>query len=447
MTDRNSMIQELEEKAATILLEKRRQIPRRPIVIEFCGTPKSGKTTCINGLNIFLKRNGFKTQLLTERASVCPISDKHNPNFNIWTTCMALAETAFFCTEKNKELDVIILDRGIFDGLCWFQWLHDSERLNSSDFSILSTFLTKNIVVPKIDIVYVFDVDAEESVKREYANLLTDKAGSIMNKKSLQSFSTATMKAIANFSASFNRVEQINTTDTMQNDVNYKVTSQILSNLSDMVEEKIGYIDIQHFDSFIDRLCFEHRDISKTLQLKFAPRSEIENDDSRLQVIPIAAITSEDDSRIFVVRKSPQATHEGSAEKDRTLGYIGGHIRLEDSQPNKNDFLKTIKTALARESFEEVRQSFAFEDNNPIYIWDKSSPKSKRHLAICFHKRVDFDNTKFKLDKDEFVSKSNSKKSGQILTTDEITKEKLEPWTKTIVQKFLTKQHSLFDVQ
>ena len=56
-----------------------------------------------------MKRNGFKTQLLTERASVCPISDKHNPNFNIWTTCMALAETAFFCTEKNKELDVICI--------------------------------------------------------------------------------------------------------------------------------------------------------------------------------------------------------------------------------------------------------------------------------------------------------------------------------------------------
>lgn len=435
--NREEVIKELENKAASILTEKRKHTPRRPIIIEFCGTPKPGKTTCINALNIFLKRNGFKTHLLTERASVCPITDKHNPRFNLWTVCTALAETLYICTEKNKELDIIILDRGIFDALCWFEWLYKEERLSEEDFKSVSSFLTQNICIPILDIVYIFDVNYEESLKREYANLLTNKTGSIMNKKTLCAFSDSIKVATEKFQNSFSKIKEINTTKKSPNDVNYEVTSETLSIISDMVEEKVGYVDMDSFKKFSNNNTFRHCEIDENIKLKFAPRSDIEDDDMKLQIIPIVAITSKDFSRIYVVRKSPRVISDESAEKDKTLGYIGGHIRKEDATKSNDDFLTIIKVALSREVREEVRQSFSFEEDNPLYIWDKSTEKSKRHLAVLFHKRVDFDNIKLVLDKDEFVSKSNSKKSGQILTSDELSKEKLEFWTKTIQREIL----------
>src|SRR5687767_6227441 len=92
MSEAERTINKLEGMASALLKAKRAVRPRRPIVIEFCGTPKAGKTSCISSLVIFLKRNGFKVKVLTERASVCPIRDKFDPNFNVWTGCSALAE-------------------------------------------------------------------------------------------------------------------------------------------------------------------------------------------------------------------------------------------------------------------------------------------------------------------------------------------------------------------
>ncbi len=83
-------IRELENLAGEVLALKKLHRQRRPIVIEFCGSPKAGKTSCINSLNIFLKRNGFKTAILSEHASFSPISDKYNPVFNVWTCSSAI---------------------------------------------------------------------------------------------------------------------------------------------------------------------------------------------------------------------------------------------------------------------------------------------------------------------------------------------------------------------
>ena len=40
----------------------------RPFIIEFCGTPKAGKTLCVDVLSKFLSRNGIPVYVVTERA-------------------------------------------------------------------------------------------------------------------------------------------------------------------------------------------------------------------------------------------------------------------------------------------------------------------------------------------------------------------------------------------
>ena len=51
---KNNQIIKLEQLAAEILSLKKERKQRRPIIIEFSGSPKSGKTTTITSLNIFL---------------------------------------------------------------------------------------------------------------------------------------------------------------------------------------------------------------------------------------------------------------------------------------------------------------------------------------------------------------------------------------------------------
>ena len=85
---KKSILQERAERAAALFRDK----ARKPLVIEFAGVPKAGKTTTLTQVQAFLKRCGFRTDVMVERASVCPIRDKKHANFNIWTLCTTLAQ-------------------------------------------------------------------------------------------------------------------------------------------------------------------------------------------------------------------------------------------------------------------------------------------------------------------------------------------------------------------
>jgi len=71
-TERRIQALELEVEAVLPLLAQK----RRPFIIEFAGTPKSGKTTTLGAIHQFLKRNKVTVRTLQERASVAPLLDK-----------------------------------------------------------------------------------------------------------------------------------------------------------------------------------------------------------------------------------------------------------------------------------------------------------------------------------------------------------------------------------
>lgn len=60
---------ELQAKAVETI-ERLKKCPRsRPLFVEFAGTPKSGKSTCIDTVNHFFRRSGYKVLAPTEGAS------------------------------------------------------------------------------------------------------------------------------------------------------------------------------------------------------------------------------------------------------------------------------------------------------------------------------------------------------------------------------------------
>jgi hypothetical protein len=84
-----SAINEFEQQARSIR-EQLAQHKRRPFIIEFAGTPKSGKTTTLSAIHHFFKRNDLKVSTFQERASVAPLVDKGTAFFNTWVTCSTL---------------------------------------------------------------------------------------------------------------------------------------------------------------------------------------------------------------------------------------------------------------------------------------------------------------------------------------------------------------------
>lgn len=454
--ERKVIIKELQKLAEEVLALKLEHRQKRPIVIEFSGSPKAGKTSCINSLELFLKRNGFSVSIVQERASVCPVSDKQSPMFNLWTACMSLAGLIGTLENKKNQVDVLILDRGIFDALCWFQWLVCNKKMEEKQKEVTENFLLMEELVKCVDIVFAFCVSPDISIEREYATLLTDKLGSIMNQKVLGEYLEAIEDTITNRSKFFHKVFKIETSNKNQDEVGKEVTTITLETLKDLLMERIGYFEKNEIlnEILLSKQIFSDDKLTDVLSsIKFDLRNIVEDNSNYIQPIPIAVITNIEKNKVLVIKKNRNAVSIDSPERDKILLYIGGHSRYEDStEVTSHDFVSICKSTLKREIKEEIGISIAMNGIRPFYIYTPSNERSKKHLAVCFVISLDEEGIKLHLDSHELIQNKGKSKSGRFLTIDEICQEpELEQWSEMILKQCFNteyksnRQLSIFD--
>lgn len=431
------LIEVLEQSAQEVLRLKRTSIPRRPIVIEFCGSPKAGKTSCISALSMFLRRNGFRTKVLVERASVCPVTNKYDPLFNVWTICSAIAELSETISNSPKEYDVVILDRGLFDALCWFEWQAAHYYLDSDSLERIANFLTMKRWRAAIDLVLVFQATATKSIDREYAALLTRKRGSIMREPILESYVSSMDVATKKYGPVFRSIKNFDTSEMDQNQVSFKVTQLVLEMLQSTVSESIGFLPIALFDElqFSGAKAFSPEQLPIGDCVTFDARPRVELDDALIQPIPILVITDRNHQQVLVARKNRKAAKESSPEHNKVLLYFGGHTRVEDSfVSGKRDLMSVCRSALTRELKEEIGVDFCPEHLEPILlIWEKDNERSRRHLAICFLWETDLDSLQIKLDRNEFAVGQDSTPSFAFVR--DLKSAQLESWSQAILAR------------
>ena len=438
--DRKKIIKELQELAENVLSLKAEHRKKRPIVIEFSGSPKAGKTSCINSLELFLKRNGFSVKVIQERASVCPVSDKQSPMFNIWTSCMSLAGLIGTLEDKSSTVDVLILDRGIFDALCWFEWLSSTDKMEDHQKLITEQFLLMDELIKSIDIVFAFRVEPHISIEREYANLLTEKIGTIMNKTVLEEYLGAIRRTIEKKKVYFHSVFEIDTSNKGQDEVGKEVTTKTLETLKDLLMERIGFIQrTEQIDNLIckNRIT-EYEDLIEFLPpIQFDLREIVESNSRFIQPLPIAVITNKEKTKLLVIKKNKIAVSATSPEKDKHLIYVGGHSRYEDkTESNSSNFISICKTALKREIKEEIGISVALNNITPVFLYVNEHSTSQKHLAVCFLVPVDEESVKLRLDSHELVLNKGKSKSGKFLSLSEIQQFDLEDWSSTILSHY-----------
>lgn len=438
-------IAELESLAERVRIMKKDYRQRRPIVIEFCGSPKSGKTSCINSLNLFLKRNGFKTGVIAEQASICPIKDKHSPVFNVWTANSTIGLlSSMLDPRRNEQLDIIICDRAIFDALCWFEWMLSKETLDNSEYCHLTNYISMPRWANKIDLVYIFKASPEVSIKREYTHLLTRKPGSIMNQKILTEYLTSIENAKEHFAARFRMVQEIDTTEIGQDEVSAEVTKTILHKLEDLIIEKVGFVEkdileIQNLFENPNGINYKWlEDMSIPLdKVMFNRRDKVEDNNNQLQFIPIGILTNPEHSRILILRKQPIAT-KYSADGNSYLTWFGGHMREEDKINGLSTFEEVAKITLKRETEEELGISISLDSIKPYYLYSMDHEKSINHLAVCFLIEKDLDNLKLSINTDELVTNKGTSRSGTFIDIEKLKHGPFAPtekWSQIILSK------------
>lgn len=421
-------------------------VARKPIVIEFAGVPKAGKTSTINQIQAFLKRCGFKTEIVIERASICPIKDKKHVNFNIWTACTTLAQLLEKTQTPPRPEDpqILILDRGIFDSLCWLRMMERLNRLRPNERRTVQTFLEVADWRERISGVILMTASPGDSMAREQGLLPVEGGqGSIMNSDVLNQMSEV-FKATADELKGLFRIFAVDTSSDGKAPTAKRtaelVADKVLSWIEELLEENILSLPKSSVESaFGSSKAISDSSAGKLIDLfqshgTFIPRSQVEADQGRVQALPIVVVRN---SVGEVLRLRRRESVSSNPLHEKIVIWAGGHVRREDSRDGCS-----IQTCAIREIEEELRlrlEGSSLKLLGAVYVKEGTSGK---HVAIVYEWRARTDDVAVALSNAEFFERRGTSLSGKFVALDKIIEDlnqgKMgEQWSDEIVRSFL----------
>jgi predicted NUDIX family phosphoesterase/thymidylate kinase len=381
----------MDESMPAILAELEKQISqvqprlsekRRPFIIEFAGTPKSGKTTTISAIHQFLKRNSVNVRTFQERASVAPLVDKGTAFFNTWVTCATL--NGIIEALEDEKLDVLILDRGLFDGLVWIDWQEKTHRVSEEEAKGFRSFVLTPRWRGLVDLVFVMHCDAATSLEREHSKQITLRHGAIMNVATLAQLRSHYLEAARRYKDQFKSIRVINNSGGREMKMVADVAKRILDWLGRFTDEEVLCVPRRSVEGQV-RLSETKvvrpnwKAVSRLVNRRgtYVKRSIAETSDELLQVVPVCIIRNGDRFLTNVRHEPGESLHEAFGN------WAGGHVRKQDLDHARSKWA-SVMTGLRRELHEEL----SLEDLprlQPIGIVHSSEDKrAARHIGIVF---------------------------------------------------------------
>ena len=424
---------------------------RKPLVIEFAGVPKAGKTSTLTHVQTFLKRCGFRTDVVVERASVCPIRDKKHANFNIWTACTTLAQILEKTQNPPRPDDpqILFLDRGIFDSICWMTMMERISRIRRDERELIQKFLLIDDWKKRISAVFVMLVSPSDAMKREQGVLPVEgTGGSIMNSEILQQIKEINEECVDQLGKDF-RIFSVNTSDgeTKENPERTAevVAEAILGLIEAQLEENILSCSKKVVTKFFGERNFIDASQAEKLaryfredhESNFRPRDAVENDESRVQALPIVVIRNADGEVLRLRRREKTVDN---ILHDKIVIWAGGHVRCEDAINGD-----PLTRCAVREIEEELRlqiEPASLRSIGAVYF-DNGGSTSK-HVGIAYEWRASTNDVSVVLSRTEFFEKRGTSLSGSFASVDQLAKDvgnnKLaEPWSVELIREYLAK--------
>ncbi len=429
-----------------------RQDARKPIVLEFAGVPKAGKTSTLNQLRSFLNRCGFRAEIIMERASVCPIRDKKHANFNVWTACTTLAQIL----EKTQvppgagDPDILILDRGIFDSICWITTMERLARISPADKESIERFLLINDWRNRLSAVFVMTAAPKDAIEREQGYLPVikngDSGGSIMNESVLKQINRSNRDCMKRLENDF-RFYPINTSSKELRGKPKKtvaiVADIVLALIEEQIKEEILVLPKNKVkELFSKRPCLDALEASALAGLftnagEFGLRKDVEENPSLVQALPIVVVRNATGAVLKLQRREKSAANPLHG---KFVIWAGGHVRQEDAVDGN-----AIIQCARRELQEELRLSVSPGDLRLIgAVYMDAGERTAKHAAIAYEWRAKTDDIVIVLNRTEFLEKSGASLSGSFTESDELmrdveAKRITDPWSVELLRECLFK--------
>ena len=157
----------------------------KSFVIEFSGTPRTGKTTTINNLYDFFKKGGFSISIIEEFTTSKYFKEvfkqKYKDSNKLDSNLAIIEETVKQLEDEiNTNKDIIIVDRSINDRQIWNYIRYKKSDMDTKMYNELQSKY-KEISKELIDVLVITYADPITSLKRDYNSSLALEKRSFLN--------------------------------------------------------------------------------------------------------------------------------------------------------------------------------------------------------------------------------------------------------------------------
>lgn len=208
---------------------------KKPYVIEFTGTPRTGKTSLINNLKDFFKKKGFRVCIIEEFTTSLKYKTQIYPTLKNKSKNVVNTEIPKYVLKDlddaiNSKYDIIIVDRSLFDRLIWVDRLFLKKSMSDEEYNeYKSTYIP--LIKEKINIIVSLYTDSLTCLKRDYHANLSLENRTFLNEdnvneynKSLLNMEKLSIKENINF-------KMFDTTNKNQREISFEVIDSILSDM------------------------------------------------------------------------------------------------------------------------------------------------------------------------------------------------------------------------
>lgn len=430
--DLNDAVKDLEERAERLLCSL--EFAQRAFVVEFAGTPKSGKSTSVEAIRHFFHRLGFRVHVLTERASVCPIPMKGHLFFNTWCATSMLSQ---LLENVETETDIVIADRGLFDALIWFRLQNRRGELSQEELTKIENFLLMDRWKDLFDLIVVLSANPEIALDRENANRLTERPGSVMNVGVLDSLCEAVDESTELYSDRFRRVFSHKTDDHRGvRESNIDVLRCILDEFEEFVDPEIMVVEKASILPLLEQSTSDFTEAGRKRvvalledNLKFVRRADAESDPDLVQIVSCGVLVYQRCPFLFERHeKNPKSSLYG-----RSTIWQGCHVpRMGAVRVDE-----LAQRALRKRIADSLFISRSIHTRYVGYAWDTSTERGKQHLGLMHVVNIESSDLAESWKRKQFRKSRGHGLTGDFIEVDTLRDSQsdidLEPWSVSLL--------------
>ena len=210
----------------------------KPIVVTITGTPRAGKTTCINNLYDFLKKTGFRTECLEEPAGLVYKTLKNSEEkAELLSNRVGFVDRQFeIATEdikKHQESNEILLcDRGVMDTAIWYEMYYQQGLIGEEKLSMIRQ--KYHCDHDYYNWLYLLSATPSAAIERDVLNSLSLAPRTTMNIMGVTNYNQAMDNLNFQFQQASDIYRAIDTSNLDRMDASIIAVNDILDNVSSL---------------------------------------------------------------------------------------------------------------------------------------------------------------------------------------------------------------------